>query len=197
MTTTNTASLIERSDSLLIVVDVQDNFTAKLEPHQSQQLLERVPWLMRVATWCEVQLLVTVEDLTSVAGPSAAVQQAMPADTPVFDKLTFGLADQADILAAVEATQRSTVVLIGLETDVCIMQSALGLQARGYRVVVLADATCSPGAAHEYGLARMRATGVIITDSKGLLYEWLRTVAESRRFDAAFANVPLPTGLLL
>jgi hypothetical protein len=49
--------------------------------------------------------------------------------------------------------------------------------------VVISDATCSPGESHAAGLARLRDAGAVITDTKGLFYEWMRTVERSRRFD--------------
>ena len=189
--------LIDVDDSLFIVIDVQSNFTAKLEARQSRMFLERVCWLIGVAHWCGVPLIVTVEDMAQAGGPAPEVQRVLPPDTPIFNKMTFNLADQADILAAIVRTGRQTAVLVGLETDVCIMQSALGLMAHGYRAVVIADATCSPGEAHAAGLARLRAAGVLITDTKGLFYEWLRTVERSRRFAAECPSLELPTGLVL
>jgi hypothetical protein len=189
--------LIDVDDSLCIVIDVQSNFTVKLEATPSQMFLERVCWLIGVANWCRVPLIVTVEDMGKAGGPSPEVQRALPPHTPIFNKMIFNLADQADILAEVVQTGRQTAVLVGLETDVCIMQSALGLMSRGYRAVVIADATCSPGEAHAAGLARLRDAGVLITDTKGLFYEWLRTVERTRRFAAECPSLQLPTGLVL
>ncbi len=100
----------------------------------------------------------------------------------VFDKVIFGLAHQPDILAAVERTGRKTTVLIGLETDVCVMHSAIGLLGQGYRVAVVADATDTPAPGQEIGLKRMQSAGAIIVNMKGLFYEWLRTIENVNRF---------------
>jgi nicotinamidase-related amidase len=99
--------------------------------------------------------------------------------------------------ANVEGTGRRTTVLVGLETDVCVAQSALGLLERGYRVVAVADATGSPGTAHAAGLARMRDAGVIIVETKNLYYEWLRTVERVGQFRRANAHVKVPEGMRL
>jgi nicotinamidase-related amidase len=108
--------------------------------------------------------------------------QSLPANTPIFDKFIFGLAHQPDILAAVEQAGRKTAVLTGLETDVCVMQSAIGLLEKGYRVAVVADATGTPAPGQEIGLNRMQNAGAIITNMKGLFYEWLRTIESVKRF---------------
>jgi nicotinamidase-related amidase len=103
----------------------------------------------------------------------------------------------SDILAAVEATGRRTAVIGGTETDVCVAQSALGLRARGFRVAVVTDATFSPGEMHALGLRRMREAGVLELHAKGVYYEWLRTLAEARRFEAAHPDLAEPPGFVL
>ena len=65
--------------------------------------------------------------------------------TPVFTKPTFGLAGTPEILDAVLATERRTAVLVGVETDVCVYQSAVGLLDAGLRVIAVEDAIFSPG----------------------------------------------------
>jgi nicotinamidase-related amidase len=88
-------------------------------------------------------------------------------------------------------------VLVGLETDVCVAHSALGLLDRGYRVAVVRDATASPGEAHEAGIDRMRSAGAIVVTTKSLYYEWLRTVERARVVEELMAGIPPPEDLVL
>jgi nicotinamidase-related amidase len=99
--------------------------------------------------------------------------------TPAIVKPTFGLAGTPEILHAVRAAGRPSAVLVGFETDVCVYQSAVGLLDHGLRVIVVEDATFSPGEMHERGLARLREAGVSLTHAKALAYEWARTVERS------------------
>jgi hypothetical protein len=55
----------------------------------------------------------------------------------------------------------------------------------------------APDRAHEEGLARMRDAGVVLLGTKGLFYEWARTVDRARQLEEAMADVPLPEGLAL
>ena len=111
--------------------------------------------------------------------------------------MIFGLAADAEIMAAVQNTGRKTAILVGLETDVCVAQSAIGLLQKGYQVVVVADATASPGTDHEFGLERMRNAGVLISGVKGLVYEWIRTVDRAREFEEKFKEPGIPEGISL
>ena len=95
---------------------------------------------------------------------------------PALLKPTFGLAGTPEILSAVRDTGRSCAVLVGFETDVCVDQSAVGRLDAGLRVLVVEDATGSPGEFHARGLSRLRDAGAGLTHCKALAYEWVRTV---------------------
>lgn len=189
--------LINHHDSILIVIDAQPAFLDKLTEGERRPLVSRICWLIGVAAWLGVPHVVTAEDTLHLGGPAPEIARMLPPETPVHDKMVFGLAGDPAILAAVEQTSHHTAVLVGLETDVCVAQSALGLLERGYRVVAVADATGSPGTAHAAGLARMRDAGVTVLDTKSLHYEWLRTVEQAQRFRRERADLPIPDGIRL
>jgi len=175
-------TLIDVEDSLLVVIDVQAAFLDKLPPADRGPLLDRFCWLIRVAVCLDVPLVVTAEDVADLGTVDPQVARALPPGTPIHDKRVYGLAADPAILSAVERTGRKTAILIGLETDVCVAHSAIGLQQCGYQIVVLADATASPGTAHTLGLDRVRGAGALVMATKGLFYEWLRTVERTKRF---------------
>lgn len=165
----------------LIVIDAQPGFIHRLPPAQQGRLLQRLTWLIGVAAWLGVPILATAEDSAVEGTLAPEVAAALPAGTPVFEKGVFNLAAEPAILAAVAATGRRTQVLAGLETDVCVAHSALGLLAAGYEVAAAADALGAPGAGHQAGLARLRGAGVPLLNVKGLYYEWVRTVARANQ----------------
>lgn len=191
-------SLIEVDDSVLIVIDVQEPFLDKLPVETSQRLVGRIAWLVGFATRLDVPLVVTAEDVPNCGETVPAIAERFPAGTRTFNKMIFGLAEDPDILAAVERTGRKTAILVGLETDVCVTHSALGLLEQGYRVVVVADATGSPQIGHRIGLTRMERAGVVIVSVKSLFYEWVRTVERAEELEEAYGDeIPCPEGMLL
>ena len=184
------ASLIDVNDSLLIIIDIQPHFVKKENMAENNPLLQRMCWVIKVANWLNLPLVVTAEDIPHTGTICEEVAELLPPATKIFDKLVFGLAAQPDILEAVQNTNRKTAVLIGYETDVCVAHSALGLLDLGYRVVVVEDATGSPGAAHQIGIERIRGAGGIIVSAKSLYYEWIRTVAKSIEFEQSRIETP-------
>jgi len=191
-------SLIEVDDSVLIVIDVQNFFLAKLPPEERDLLVTRIGWLINVAIRLNVPIVVTAENIPKLGGVVPAIAEALPPDSPVFNKMVFDVAENQHIIAAVQDTGRNTAVLVGLETDVCVAHSALGLSRRGFEVVVVADAAASSGSSHQVGLERMRRAGVLVSSVKSLYYEWIRTVAKDNQFMERYAQeIGLPRGISL
>ena len=189
-------SLIRRDDCALLVIDVQDYFLNKLPEGDRGPLVARIGWLMRVAQVLEIPILATAEDIARDGPLVPALSALLPRGQTVFDKRVFGLRDQADIAEAMHALGRRTSVLVGLETDVCIAQSALSLADAGYRAVVIDDACGSPAPNHAAGLRRMRDAGVMVTNTKGIFYEWVRDLAVHAKVLGAIGREP-PPGVML
>jgi nicotinamidase-related amidase len=188
--------MFHRDRSCLVVIDVQQYFLAKLPLDQRAPLVGRIAWLMRVARALQIPIIATAEDMARDGPLVPELATLLPSGQAVFDKMVFGLYDQADIRAAVAATGRKEFVLVGLETDVCIAHSALGLAGAGYRVAVLEDGCGSPPPHHLAGLARLRDAGIAITTIKGMHYEWVRDLSTLAELKAAI-GAELPAGLTL
>ena len=182
--------LLEKDNSALIVIDVQDNFLSKLSPAECEPLVERIAWIMNVAKVLDIPILATAEDVSADVDMLPRLKALLPKGQRVFNKMVFSLYGQKDIRYALEALKRRDLVLVGQETDVCVAQSAIDLVNAGYRVWVADDATASPGRHYEAGLHRMRSVGVIVSGIKGIYYEWLRDVPTAIAVEAAVAEAP-------
>jgi len=177
-------TLLDREDSVLVVVDVQPGFVTRewFSPDDdlaARTAVERAAWLVSLAARLEIPIVVTEEEPERNGATDARVAERLPSVTPVLRKPTFGLAGTPEILAAVRDTGRRTAVVVGCETDVCVAQSAVGLSDAGLACVVVADATFSPGEMHARGLDRLAAAGVARNHAKGVTYEWLRSVDQA------------------
>jgi nicotinamidase-related amidase len=191
-------SLINVDDCVLVIIDVQDHFLARLPPERAEQLVNRVGWLMEVAKILNVPMIVTAEEWKRYSDFPAVLAERLQPGTDVLDKTVYGLADQTDILEAVRKTGRGTAVLVGMETDVCVTHSTIGLMQNGFQVIVLSDVTDSPGEAHEFGLERMKGAGALTVSLKGLYYEWIRTVSMCNMMDEEhLKRIGLPKGIIL
>jgi nicotinamidase-related amidase len=193
--------LIDVKQSMLLVIDAQQDFyparRVDVDRDALGEMLRRAAWVTTVAARLGVLVVVTEEDAAVNGATADVIREVLPEGAPVLPKWTFGATGNPDILAAIEAAGASTAVLVGLETDVCVAHSALGLQELGMRVAVVHDALFSPGAAHANGLGRMERAGVEMVSAKELAYDWLRTVTGVREFFRANPDLADPPGFSL
>jgi nicotinamidase-related amidase len=174
--------LVRRADSLLVVVDTQPGFFAydglsEDDAQRAAAAVTRITWMAGLATLLEIPAVVVEEGPERNGHTDPRILERVAAGTPTLEKPTFGLTGCEEAVAAIRATGRRTIVLVGFETDVCVAQSAIGLVELGFRAVVSEDATYTNSAReHERGIARMAGAGVERNHCKGLTFEWLRTV---------------------
>ena len=162
--------LLEAQDGILLVVDVQ----ARLAPAMAEPaaVLARAAVLLAAAERLAVPIVVT-EQYPQGLGPTDS-RLELPATARVFAKTSFSAARDAAILAHLRELGRSQIVLCGMETHVCVLQTALDLRSQGFTVAVAADAVGSRAEVRrELGLERMRAAGVVVVDSEMVVFEWL------------------------
>jgi nicotinamidase-related amidase len=170
---TNT-TLCDRDHSLLLMVDLQQKLLAAMGADDRVQLLDTAQRLLRAAAVLGVPVLATEQYPKGLGTTDAGLQALLPAAARSFDKTSFSCCGASGLLQALPA-DRPQVVLCGVEAHVCILQTALDLQARGRQVFVVEDGTCSRQPEHKHNaLARLRQAGVIISNGESVLFEWLR-----------------------
>jgi nicotinamidase-related amidase len=189
--------LLDAAESFLLVIDAQPSFYGGAPSAEQATALARAAWLTGVAAALDIPVVVTEEDPARNGPTDPAISAALPAATPILAKRVFGAADQPDIREAIDTTGRRTAVLVGLETDVCVAHTALGLLDREFRVVVVDDATFSPGDMHAAGVRRIVAAGAERLHAKGVFYEWVRTLDRSRALLATRPELATPPGFEL
>jgi nicotinamidase-related amidase len=162
--------------SLLAVIDVQERLLAAIP--EADRVVARCTRLADAARILSVKA-VLMEQYPKGLGPTApALATALP---PSATKMSFSCCGCDGFVAALEP-EITTVVLAGLETHVCIAQTALDLLARGLGVCLAVDAITSRHALdHEIALRRLEAAGTILSTSEAILFEWCRS-AEHPQF---------------
>jgi nicotinamidase-related amidase len=163
--------LIDVARSTLLVVDLQTRMVPALADHDT--LIFNATWLIRAAQKLGVPVA-AVEQYPQGLGPLVpAVRELLPAAS-IAAKNHFSCV-AARCLYGLPGSERAQMVVLGAETHVCVLQSALGLLAEGKEVFVVADATASRRALdRDVALARMRDEGVRIVTREMVVFEWLR-----------------------
>lgn len=164
-------NLARRDDSVLVVIDMQQAFWDLV--WEKERVLAAVRLLLRCAAPLGLPVIATEQNPDKVGTTMAPVAELLGQTRPI-RKMTFSCRAEPGFAAALEGLGRRTALLCGIETHVCIMETALDLVHAGYRVHVPADAVTSRGEINwRTALENMRAAGVIITTIEALLFQLL------------------------
>lgn len=165
------ASVLDRASMVLVLVDMQDRL-ADVMPHRNAVVATAV-LLATAARTLGVPLIVTRQYPRGLGDTVPELAAVLEAVEPV-DKVTFSCAADAGFSQRLAEIGRSQVVIAGMETHICITQTALALAEEGRTVHVVADATCSRrDTDHAVALDRLRAAGVVVTTAESVIYEAL------------------------
>lgn len=162
-------SRLDRDRAVLLVVDVQEGFAKAVQGFES--VAESAGKLVEGAAIMGVPTVATEQYPKGLGATAPAVAERLPAGVKPLEKVCFSAAE-AD---GFELDGRDQVLICGIESHVCVSQTALDLLERGVEVHVAADATSSRTEANrELGLHRIERAGGIVTSVETALFELLR-----------------------
>jgi nicotinamidase-related amidase len=163
--------VLDRNKSCLVIVDVQERLTPVMT--DPRRVLHHCVLLMRAAQRLEIPVLVT-EQYPKGLGPTMVdLRPYIPAEGAL-PKTHFSAAADEAIMTRIESFGRNQVVIAGIETHVCVLQTALDLKAKGYESMVVADACASRRIESEQmGWSRMRQCGVELLSVEMAFFEWI------------------------
>jgi len=172
---------VDRNDIGIAVIDVQPFFLnlAIPDPSQQEPFLVRLEHLLLLADWMDLPTLVTFELPIADNGElPERLERVVPAGAHRFEKDYFGSLSEPDIAAAFEGMGVKQIAVAGAETDVCILQSTLGLLDLGFEVFLLEDCLFTTEPNPGPALRRMYTAGAVPTTVKALSYELVARVTD-------------------
>jgi nicotinamidase-related amidase len=176
---------LRANNSVLIVVDVQDKLLAKIPT--AAGLVRDAGFLLDVAALLNVPVRAT-EQYPKGLGPTTP-ELARRLGQPPVAKTAFSCCGAGTLLEELEMLQRPCVVLVGMETHVCVAQTALDLIEAGLHVFLPIDALGTRFAVdHDTALRRLERAGAEPTTVEAVAFEWLGDSAHPQ-FKAASALV--------
>jgi nicotinamidase-related amidase len=169
-----------------VLIDVQPYFLERAHGDMNS-LLARLEQLLIVAPIANVPVIATLEKPLKKKGKLPdRLNNQFPADGKVFEKSTYSIVGEFDVMSTLGQLDRRQLVLAGGETDVCVLQSVLDLIDQRFSVFVIADAIYSSAADVTAASHRMQQAGATMISYKSLFYELIRSEASNAwsRLDA-------------
>ena len=160
--------IIELNKTAFILIDVQNGFLPVI--HGIDSVITNCNVLVQAAEILDIPLVVTEQ---FPRGLGKTVEKIiLPSDVPVIEKIHFSCFGSDEFSKCIKTLDVNTLVLFGIETHVCLLNTALHALERGYEVHVIADAVSSRTPENkEIALERMRQSGVFISSVEMILFQ--------------------------
>ena len=163
--------MLQKENALIMVIDLQEKLMPAID--RGSEVVSAAARVLQGGQLFDLPVI-WMEQYPKGLGRTVGEVAAQLKDHQPIEKVEFNALDHEDVLTTLKKTRKKQVVLVGIETHICLLQTAKALVDRGYDVYVVEEATGSRSAANkERALATMRQIGVEVTGVESMLYELL------------------------
>lgn len=175
---TNDEKMFSPEKSVLVVIDVQDKLTPLMQ--EKDTLLKNIQILIQAAQGLDIPILWSEHVPEKIGATVESIRRLMPTQKPIV-KTSFGCCGEGSFTKALASLYRKQIIVTGIETHVCVYQTAAQLLDSSYKVQVVSDAVSSRAASNkDIGLKKMQSLGAAITSTEMILFELLKTAEHSQ-----------------
>lgn len=176
------------------IIDVQEFFIQQAEKRRRGKIKANTKNFARLFAYFRIPMLVTIErPLARKGAVPPEIKRDLGPRASIFEKDFFDLTKDSGIRKHLAGLKKKQIVIAGCETDVCVLQSCLGLLDLGYEVFVVEDLIFSSSRDVASAIARMKAEGAVPLTYKSLYYELIEAVGgglHDRKLIKAFGHIP-------
>lgn len=172
--------LCDANAAQLVIVDIQERLAHAMPEKPRQQVIRNTTILVQAAGLLDIPLNRTEQYPKGLGDTLAPIAAELPATHWHGEKTCFACTGASGFMSRLGDGGKQ-IVLAGMETHVCVLQTAMTLHASGFKVFVVEDACCSRYKQHHFNaLERLRHAGVIVSNTESVLFEWLRDSSHPR-----------------
>jgi nicotinamidase-related amidase len=163
--------LLRVEDCVLAVVDIQERLLPPI--YEKERLVRNSQLLIRLANLISLPVVVSTQYAKGLGPTLPEILELLPPNTHPIDKLEFGCFGNGEFCSAIGTLAgRNTLLVCGMETHICVMQTVLGALNQGMNVHVAGDAVSSRSKLNwRLGLERMSAAGAVMSSTEMMIYE--------------------------
>ena len=166
-------TILNEISSLLLIIDVQEKL---INASYNNLEIERNSVIMaKAANILGIPVIVTEQYPKGLGNTIQNIKDSLGNNTEYFEKISFSAIDNPAIAQAIDKHQKKQIIIIGIETHICVSQTVNALTSIGYDVTVISDACGSRfETEHKAGLERIKENGAHIITTEIALFEWLK-----------------------
>lgn len=160
-----------KEDTVLMVIDIQERLVPAMK--YGKKVIENTNILVSIAKDLEIPIVVT-EQYPRGLGPTVSEIKDNLGEAPIYEKISF-TAYTEEVANELKKLGKKKIIITGMETHVCVMQTVRGLIADGYQVFLVGDAVSSRGKEnYRNGLALMSAMGAVVTNTESVFFDLMK-----------------------
>jgi nicotinamidase-related amidase len=168
------AAMLNLNESVLVVVDVQTRLAHIMHDHE--RLYHTIERIIKVSQILEVPILWTEQAPDKIGPTIPSIQQLLSVSIRPIAKRSFSAWQCEEFVTQLQRLNRRQIILVGIETHVCIYQTASDLKQHGFDVFVAADAVSSRSSLNsDMTLRRMRHEDITVTIAESVICELIKT----------------------
>jgi nicotinamidase-related amidase len=181
MTSSSSPSPSRLPNPALFICDIQEKFRSAI--HEFPLVISTASKMLRAAKFLSIPVYVTTQNAAKLGDTVKELQEVIPegewgikiatfADKTAFSMMVPEIRDKVERQASGQQGQQLQVIIVGIETHICVTQTTLDLLAMGHKVYVLQDGVSSCNAGERgVALRRLQAEGAVVTTSESILFE--------------------------
>ncbi len=171
--------IVRPEDTELIVIDIQERLFAAMEEQYKPALVKNNTILIKTANTFGMPVVVS-EQYPKGLGPTVTELAELLGGVPKIEKLYFSCFRDENLRKAIEAAGKKNVIVTGIETHVCVLQTVLDLIQKGYNPVVASDAVLSRNASDRIAaIEAMRDAGAVVYPTETIAFMLLEKAGTS------------------
>jgi nicotinamidase-related amidase len=180
-----------------LIIDVQEFFLSQIDTSLRSKLETNIKNFVRLLGYFRVPMVATLERPIDQKGAlPSEIAKHVSGNAKIFEKDFFDLTKEKKIAGYIARLKKKQVIVAGCETDVCVLQSCLGLLGLGYDVYVVEELVFSSSRNVDAAIARMKTAGAVYVTYKSLYYELIEAVDGARHGEKVLATFgPFPADL--
>jgi nicotinamidase-related amidase len=170
---------LDKNDALLLVIDIQERLAVVMK--EKEKVVKNTQHLIELAKMINIPVVVTEQYPKGLGRTIPELHSGIPDYKPI-EKTAFDCCGEPSFLAEFKKLGKKKIIVTGMETHVCVLQTVTSLLQAGFVTHVVQDAICSRTKENwKTGIEFMRNAGAVVTCTETVLFQLLK-VAGTEEF---------------
>jgi isochorismate hydrolase len=164
---------LDKNNVALVIIDIQERLAAVMK--MKEAVINNCLHLIELAKMLSIPIILTEQYPKGIGQTVEPIRRALPDYRPI-EKIAFSCCDEPSFLDEMKRLNKKSLIITGMETHICILQTSIGLLRESYTIHLVKDAVCSRTKENwRVACEFIRDAGGVVTCTETVLFQLLRT----------------------